>query len=30
MIRSDLCYYSDTYIHVSGTVTITGAGDRKF
>ena len=30
MIRSDLCDYSDTYIHVSGTVTITGAGDRKF
>ena len=27
MIRSDLCDYSDAYILVSGTITITGAGD---
>ena len=27
MVRSDLCDYSDAYILVSGTITITGAGD---
>ena len=27
MIRSDLCDYSDAYILVSGTITITGAGE---
>ena len=27
MIRSDLCNYSDAYILVSGTITITGAGN---
>ena len=27
MIRSNLCYYSDAYILVSGTITITGEGD---
>ena len=27
MIRSDLCDYSDTYILVSGTIKVTGAGD---
>ena len=27
MIRSDLCDYSDAYILVSGTITITGAED---
>ena len=27
MIRSKLCDYSDAYILVSGTITITGAGD---
>ena len=27
MISSDLCDYSDEYILVSGTITITGAGD---
>ena len=27
MIRSDLCDYSDAYILVSGSITITGAGD---
>ena len=27
MIRSELCDYSDAYILVSGTITITGAGD---
>ena len=26
MLRSSLCDYSDTYILVSGTITITGAG----
>ena len=26
MIRSDLCYYSDAYKLISGTITITGAG----
>ena len=26
MIRSNLCDYSDAYIRVSGTTTITGAG----
>ena len=28
MIRSDLCDYSDAYILVSRTITITGAGDE--
>ena len=27
MLRSDLCDYTDTYIIVKGTMTITGAGD---
>ena len=27
MIRSELCGYSDAYILVSGTITMTGAGD---
>ena len=27
MIRSNLCDYSDAYIFVSGTITITGKGD---
>ena len=27
MIRSELCCYSDAYILVSGTITMTGAGD---
>ena len=26
MLRSSLCDYSDAYIFVSGTITITGAG----
>ena len=26
MIRSNLCDYSDAYIRISGTITITGAG----
>ena len=26
MLRSSLCNYNDTYILVSGTITITGAG----
>ena len=28
VIRSNLCDYSDTYIHVSGTMTVTGAWDN--
>ena len=28
MIRSHLCGYSDAYILVSGSVTITGSGDE--
>ena len=28
MIGSDLCDYSDTYIFVNGTITITGKGDN--
>ena len=27
MLRSNLCDYSDAYILVKGTITITGAGD---
>ena len=27
MLRSSLCYHSDTYILVKGTITITGVGD---
>ena len=27
MLRSNLCYYADSYILVKGTITITGAGD---
>ena len=27
MLRSNLCDYADAYIHVKGTITITGAGD---
>ena len=27
MLRSSLCDYSDAYIHVSGTITISGAGN---
>ena len=27
MLKSSLCYYSDAYILVKGTITITGAGD---
>ena len=27
MLRSKLCDYADAYIHVKGTITITGAGD---
>ena len=28
MLRSSLCDYKDTYILVSGTITLTGAGDN--
>ena len=28
MVRSHLCDYSDTYILVSGTITIIGGGDN--
>ena len=28
MLRSTLCYYSDSYILVKRTITITGAGDN--
>ena len=28
MIKSSLCDYSDAYILVAGTITITGAGDN--
>ena len=28
MLRSNLCDYSDAYIHVKGIITITGAGDN--
>ena len=28
MLRSNLCDYADAYIHVKGTITITGAGDN--
>ena len=28
MLRSNLCDYSDTYIHVKGTITITGERDN--
>ena len=28
MLRSNLCYYADSYILVKGTITITGAGDN--
>ena len=27
IIRSDLYYYSDAYVLVSGTITVTGSGD---
>ena len=27
MLRSVLCYYSDTYIFVKGTAKVTGTGD---
>ena len=29
MLKSSLCYYSDAYILVKGTITITGAGVDK-
>ena len=28
MLKSSLCDYNDAYISVSGTITITGAGDN--
>ena len=28
MLRSNLCDYTDSYILVKGTITITGAGDN--
>ena len=29
MVRSNLCDFSDAYIFVRGTITITGAGDNN-
>ena len=30
MLRLDLCNYSDAYIDVSGTITVTGSNDANY